>query len=59
MEIDATLLMKPGVIIKEKNRVFWQGFVYENLLAVFFHWDWVGHADECCVELANHPKAHL
>lgn len=36
VEIDSSLPLKPGVLIKGKNMIFWQSFVYKNLSIVCF-----------------------
>ena len=56
MEIDSIEPLKPGVSIKGKNMVFWQSFVYENLLLICFSCRRIGHFDDSCyVPLAGLP----
>lgn len=61
VEIDATMPLKPGVLVKGKNRVFSQGFVYENLPVVCFRCgrNRIGHPDVDCKEVADHPLVGL
>lgn len=42
--------LKPGVLIRGQNRIFWQCFVYENLPVVCFRCGRIGHSDDCCGE---------
>lgn len=45
VEIDATLPLKPAVLIKGKNKIFWQGFVYEDLPVIYFRCGRIGQLD--------------
>lgn len=46
VEIDAEVLLKPGVLIRKKREVFWQQFIYKNLSLVCYKCGRLGHADD-------------
>lgn len=48
VEIDAGKPLKPGVLIRGKKGAFWQQFVHENLLVIYYQCRRLGHANECC-----------
>lgn len=46
MKLDATLPLKPGMLVREKKKIFGQQFVYKNLLGICFNYGRVGHGNE-------------
>lgn len=53
VELDAALPLKPGVLVQGKRKVFWQHFIYENLLGICFDYGRMGHGDEDCREVTT------
>lgn len=49
VEIDASNLLVPGILIQERNGDFWQQFQYENLPTVYFGCGRISHLDDACV----------
>ncbi|XP_073107264.1 uncharacterized protein [Elaeis guineensis] len=48
VEIDSSEPLKPKVLIKGKNRTFWQPFISENLPVVCCSCGWIGHNEGIC-----------
>lgn len=57
VEIDSIELLKPKVSIRGKNQVFWQLFIYENLLVMYYRYRQMGHSkDSCHLQLDDPPE---
>lgn len=48
VELDASKPLKPGVFIQQKQKVFWQQFLYKNLPSVCFKCGKIGHTSKSC-----------